>query len=325
MKDNNTIIRLRFVLYIFVIAVFSLHFASLRMSRPQYKLASVGQIALSQSVAPYQYRSLLPVLAKEMHILVPLSWGIKTLEGYRYGFEIVFTFGLFVVFLLYMRSLSYSLLACVLGLFLMSHALIVTYLIPREYPFYFIYDIPGLFFFTGGLLLIQKKNWVLFYLLYPFAVWNRETICFLAIIFIFVNKNVLPNRKIVIHVLTQASIWLAVKGSLMIAYSESVSSLAHGNSWMLNIKNFSTITFYGAMLSSVGYLWIPVLLLWQNVQNVVVRKSLSVVLPFCAAMFIVGNYVEIRIFGELIPLFVVAVVDIVINSEKLRKASYPNC
>lgn len=296
------------------IVAFSLHFASLRMSRPQYEPTTVEKIASGQSMYPYQYRSLLPLLARELHAHLPLKPFVHTVEGYRYGFELCFTVGLFVVFLLYLRSFSYSPPACLCGLILLGHALIVTYLIPRAYPYYFVYDIPGVFFFTGGLWLIQKRRWLPFYLFYPLAVWNRETICFLTLIFILVNHGALPRRRIVGHVLAQLLIWIAVKVALSHAYGKPLSSVAHLTLPALNIEHFRSFDTYVTMCSSVGYLWIPVLLFWKHIGNGAVRRSLLICLPFCAGMFVVGNLVEIRIYGELIPLFVAGVVDILMGS-----------
>jgi hypothetical protein len=301
------------------IAAFALHFSSLRMSRPQYEPTTIEKIASGQSLYPYQYRNFLPLLASALHAQLPANRAIRTVEGYRYVFEIFFTAGLLVVFLLYLRSLGCSDLACVGGLLLLAHALIVTYLIPRAYPYYFVYDVPGVFFFTAGLWAMQRNNRVLFYLLYPLAVWNRETICFLTIVFILVNEGIMPRWKIGLHALAQALVWVAVKTALAQAYGKPLNTFAHLTLPALNIEHFKSFDTYVTMFSAVGYLWLPVLVFWRRIGHRTVKRSLLVCVPFAPAMFVVGNLVEIRIFGELIPLFVAGTVLILMNGRNEGK------
>jgi hypothetical protein len=58
--------------------------------------------------------------------------------------------------------------------------------------------------------------------------------------------------------------------------------------------------------SSMGFLWIPVLFYYRRIKNEFLQRSLWVVFPLFAGMMFVGNIYELRIFGELLPIFLAA-------------------
>jgi len=313
MKKTLNIRRLLTAVLIAATGLFiSLHFADLRMHRPEYRPAGVVKIASGQAKYPYQYRSLLPLAALKIHHLLSEhgSFKLKAKE-YCFVFESLFTYALLISFWFYLVSLGADRLHCLLGEGLLLLALTVTYLVPRQYPIYYLYDIPSLFFFTTGLLLLRRKNWFFFYPVFIFATWNRETTLLLTVAFLFTHRHTLSRQTLTKHVTAQAAIWLAVKTTLLLAYATRIDAVFHNN-FLLNLAYFVTPALYPTLLSAVGYLWLPVVLGWKYLGSWNRSLVLSA-MPFFAAMLFVGNMVEIRIFGELIPVFAAASLEIFIK------------
>jgi hypothetical protein len=58
--------------------------------------------------------------------------------------------------------------------------------------------------------------------------------------------------------------------------------------------------------SIFGFTWIPVLFYHHRIRHDFVKRSLIVTIPFFIGMMFVSNIYELRVFGELIPLFTTA-------------------
>ena len=186
------------------------------------------------------------------------------------------------------------------------------------------YDVPSLMFFCVGVyLVVTGRNW-LYYAMYPIAVLNRETICFLTVFFLVWKWKELRARKgnvssrevlrLAAHGLAQAAIWIGLK--LWLAHK-----------FMGNVYDYPTIVtrprFLGRVelnfhmlvrpqqwpvyLSVFGFL-LPVLWLQRRwIQSEGIYWSCKILLPlWFAGMFCMGLLPEIRVFSELSAVLVPA-------------------
>lgn len=105
----------------------------------------------------------------------------------------------------------------------------------------FPYDVPSLMFFSLGVYLVIGNRLWLYYLMFPIAVFNRETACFLTIFFViwnleqvggggraFARKNLFTLGG---HLLAQAILWLGVKITLahLFVTNQGADSSMHGH------------------------------------------------------------------------------------------------
>jgi len=294
-----------YLLCLSVAAVFSLYFARLRMYRLEYGNATLEMIVNGTAPPTFQYRVLLPWLIgflKE-HSLEPSF--VSTLHGYEFGSELVFTFLLLVTF--------WHLLGCVLrdpfakaaGVLVFGHVLFLTYVAPVHFPFYYIYDLPAVFFFCLGLLLMRKEKWVVYYPLFFIATLNRQTTCFLTVIFFLTGLGKRRLAGLAGHVLCQSLIWAGLTFALGWVYRHNTTELSAGR-LPGNLGVLLSFDYFPVVLSSVGYVWIPALAGWRLIRDDFSRRACLVLPFFLVGAWLTGNLQEIRIYGELIPVFVPA-------------------
>ncbi len=282
-------------------ALYANFFTTVRMTvKTEYEPASLERLMAGTSPAPFQYRMLVPWVigtVQEQHGFPAL---MATAKGYARLVETVFTFGLFVVMWGYLGLFFESRAVKAVGLLLLVHMLNMTYLTPKIFSFYYVYDIPSVFFFTLGLVLIFKKRMMLFYALFIVATINRETSCFMTVIYLLVNWRG-NMRQALLHCGVQAAIWFAIKAMMMSLYP---ATLERGT-LMIILSNWhglmDPISLF-QVVSSLGFLWIFPLLGWRWLEEPFLRKACLVVPLFAGALFFVGNVQEIRIYGEMIPV-----------------------
>jgi hypothetical protein len=156
-----------------------------------------------------------------------------------------------------------------------------------------------------GLILLYKRSLKNYYILFIIATLNRETTCFLTFIFLFTTIGKKSYKTIGFHCLLQFAIWIAIKLWLYQLYSGN-PGLPVENHFTLNIGILANPRNYPLLLSSLGFIWIPVVFYHRAISDVFVRRSILVTFPFMFGMLWVGNLPELRIYGELIPVFLSA-------------------
>ncbi|MDD5550607.1 MAG: hypothetical protein PHS34_04980 [Candidatus Omnitrophica bacterium] len=185
---------------------------------------------------------------------------------------------------------------------------------------------PSILFFTLGLILLYKKDWSKYYILFIVATFNKETACFLTFIYLFTAIGKTKPGKIAFHCFLQLVIWLAIKYFLYRLYAANpgpglfeinnidinVSHLTRNVAWLLNLRNYPIVFF-----KSMGFIWVPTLLGYSLIKDEFIKRSLWVVFPFLGGMMFVANIYELRIYGEIIPLVLTAF--LLITREFFRK------
>ena len=302
-----------YLIFISSALVLSYFFMQMRFSFNQENpAATLAALAKGSAAKPFQYRALIFWIADFFirHKLLPLTF----LYDFFKLTEMLSLFFLVIVFRWYLslffkeKKIS-SLLS--LSIF---YVLPFNFLLPRVLPLYYPYDIPSILFFTLGLGLLYKKNWLLYYPLFVIASLNRETACFLTFVYLFTAYKVEKPAKIACHCLAQLALWLAIKGVLYQLYlhnpGPNVFERCHVGTNIThlstNIAFFMHLRDYPFFFSNFGFIWIPVIFYLKAIREPFVKRALFVFFPFFIGMMYVGNIYEIRIFGELVPLFLTA-------------------
>ena len=191
------------------------------------------------------------------------------------------------------------------------------------------YDVPSLFFFAAGIYLTISHRFIGYYLLFPLAVLNRETACFISVFFVVWEWVRLSMQGVEIkarvlrlspHALAQAAIWLAIKVSLAKAYAQNPTEVGSPSGGLFvtklhyNLHELLKPEQWPFLLSICGFA-LPFLYLqrrWIRCDGIL--YACAIVLPiYFAGMMLVGVIVELRIFTEWIALVTPAIALIVHN------------
>jgi hypothetical protein len=303
--------------------ILSIHAAPYRLLADDFPLGDETPQRLAAGVGstPYQYRVLVPALvrgATELHVIRP---GTQLA-----AFGAIETVALLLLAYAFRRYVSFFIPDRVLA----SVAAMSLYLILPfnyfSYPF-FPYDVPSVLFFTCGLILIYQQRWLWFFPLFAIATVNRETSIFLTVVTMFVLFDRVRPQTLAAIVASQAAIWIAVKAVLWFVYRtnprhETVAGLAVFQ-LKVNAATLVSVPIRSMMtLATWGCLWLPVLLWHRRIRDVSLRRTLWTVPVFLAAMLVVGFVIEMRIYGELLPIVTAAfwVVFLDVAKERLYPA-----
>jgi hypothetical protein len=262
-------------------------------------------VALAAGVAstPYQYRVLVPWLVRgvtELHLIRP--------ESQVALFMALQVVALFLLAIVVRRYLSMFITDQVLT---SVAALSVYAILPFNYfnlPYY-PYDVPSVVFFTLGLILIHDEKWSWFLPLFALATLNRETSIFLAVATAFAWFDRYSWRKLALLIASQGAIWIAIKAALWLLYAQ--------NRWMgyglyeyqlkVNIATLLTFPVKGIIaLATWGCLWLAVVVWYPRLTDGFLKRNLWTVPVFIAGMFFAGFVIELRIYGEVLPIILAA-------------------
>lgn len=283
-----------------VLALFYTEF-TLKSNHP-FGRASPSSLALFEAWMPYQARVLVPAIAR---VVYEVSGA--TFFTIYFGILWASILGLLLAFRSYLArfvpapghaSWSTALLIIV--------PLAWNYSTISPWPVFYPSDIPAILLFQIGLTTLLRNRLFNYYAFFAIACFNRETACFLSFVFLFTRIGVIPTRKLLTHVAAQAALWLAIKITLQIVFSDHEGSvvdvMAQRNLSILKLLvNLCWTQSHTAILTVFGGIYLLIPLAWRD-QPRFLKRSLWVVLPFVGGMSIVGNLDELRIYGELIPI-----------------------
>jgi len=207
----------------------------------------------------------------------------------------------------------------------------VTYVaMANTYRWSYPYDIPSLALFSLAYFFLLKADLLAFFVAFFVASLSRETSLFLILIFICHRWTGIPSfvRRDGINVTLLAAIFVAVRIALFVTYGNNLRETAIGHEPSMvsvipgalfvfqpeNLENLVSPQYWPSMLSVVGWLWLAVLFRWRFLNRSDIRRTLLVVSPvWFLAMLVGGRLTEVRLFGELTLVFVVAVAIILKN------------
>jgi hypothetical protein len=290
--------RLLLLAYLVIVAASAWHFSVMRFRfTSEFKeQAPIVKLLAYEADRPFQYRVLMPVLINA----VPDGL-LSNIRSRLFAFELLATIGLILAFRQWLRRFFDSGGLCSLLSLLIVPALYYNFVFPRNSPLWFPSDIPSVFFFTLGLLLLQERRWRLFFPLYVVATLNRETTCFLTIIYCLVYFEEYRTQSFWLRLLAQASAWLGIKIWLFLLFQENGGQVVYSHI-AENFAFLGTPSAWPWLLSSLGFSGVIAIFGYPYLKDRFVRRALLSLLPFGVGMFLVGRIIELRIYGELVPL-----------------------
>lgn len=295
-----------FAAYLLLVFCASYYFTTLWFEL-NWQLRGVTWDAILNGTAPtpFQYRVLVPWLVRGIVLLGAACGTAVSVPALFFWIECCAVALLVLSFRAYLGLFWRREAACILSMtifLVLPYNLLLDRVLALRYPS----DIPSLLFFTTGLVLLYARSWRLFYPLFVLATLNKETSCFLTVVYVMVWLGREKHARIALHAAAQLLIWFSIKywlgrvylsnpgdGLCLWNYRANVDFIIRPNAWLL-------------FLSNLGYLWIPVLLFWRRIPDFFVRRSAAVIPVFFAGMFLVGNMWELRIYGELTPVVLAA-------------------
>jgi hypothetical protein len=177
---------------------------------------------------PFVYRALLPAAVRTVAEITPqsvkdkfesavqnkrmvsiLGWEKEYLYEYFVALIIMFCcFLAFCIVLRYLIKLFFDFPSFVAELAPVGGLLIL----PVFFKYYsYIYDPATLLLFTLAVILVAKRKFLLFYIIFILATLNKETSILLTGVFFMREFKVMRNRSLVRHLVVQISVWIGVK------------------------------------------------------------------------------------------------------------------
>lgn len=293
---------------------------------------TLAELTAGEGQTPFQYRALVPWIARGLAALGVFDPASASQLHLVYGaFEAIAAFAAVVAFAALLRALSVSrdssfVLAPVL-FYPLFFSIAAGY---QHANLYFSWDTPSIAFFTAGIVAVLRRRWRAYYLVFFVATFNRETTCFLTMIYILLEWEHSSWRTLAQHVVTQFVIWITVKAALVWVYVDNlIFSSGHGVFWLMidsNLRVLSTVPGWFYLLQAMGGIWVVTFLLAPWIREPRLIRALWVAVPFVLGMLVVGIVSEVRIFNELIPLVLAALVLICRNvmRDALARENAPN-
>jgi hypothetical protein len=262
--------------------------------------AAPHKLALGTAATPYQYRVLVPAIARRTATtLTPEDLRRRYLQ-----IDCAFLIVLGFAFRSYLKRFVASPLADVLApaIFVL---LSFNYATQSFYP----YDVPAVVFTTLGLVLIGAGRFGWLYPLFVLATFNRETSLFLVLAMVAIWWDRQPLWKTAAHAIGLLAAWLAIKGYLFELYRANPQTGAglFQSQWKMNAALLLGDPFFAlTALSAWGFLWVPTVLRFNRITAPELRRAVMLVPVFVAGMMFVGVMNETRIYGEMLPIITAA-------------------
>ena len=190
-----------------------------------------------------------------------------------------------------------------------------SYCLLTTHNFRYVYDFPGMGLFACGLFLISRRsNLLLFGAIFLLATLNRETSIFLLILLLasaWFEAGPLEQRRsfrwkriIAVSVLAAGwAAWRIVSARHFAALASEYAPRVHEN------LAYLASPFLRPQIVGIAAYTLPILLVFQSPsRNATVRMWLVVVLLWWVVMMYHGSMIEIRLFGELLPVLTCACV-----------------
>lgn len=175
----------------------------------------------------------------------------------------------------------------------------------------YVYDLPTLFLFTLGLLLMLRRQWRAFLVVYALACLNKETTILLTLVFVihFLRDAWLERARFVRLVLLQLGLFVALKLALSWVFRANPGTFVELHLLDHNLDVLKSFLLKPSFAAEAP--WLGVLLLtfyrWSS-KPAFLRHALWILVPIVAAMPLWGVLGELRVYYEAFPIVALLVV-----------------
>lgn len=183
--------------------------------------------------------------------------------------------------------------------------LAIHYIASREYPFWYAWDMAAVAVFSCGLVLLRERRWPAYYALFALGTFNRETTCFLTFALLFTGWRSEPKSRLLAHCAAQLAIWLAIKAWLRSLFRRQPGDV-YQSVWIENWESLQDPLMWRWYLLAFAGLWLLLPFVRRRIEPVWLRDLVWVVPMFALGMFFAGVWSELRIWGELVPIVLLA-------------------
>lgn len=176
------------------------------------------------------------------------------------------------------------------------------------------YDIPAILFFIIGLYFIKREKFIYFYPFFILGTFNRESIIIILLAFVLSYRSFREIFKVknIVSMFLFIITWLIIKYFLHIEFSSNPAEQIGGNLFLNKVsENIQFLQdllkldkFYIMRIFSFGGIWLFIYTIKDELDDF--SKRMLLIIPvFLLIMFFVGNLQEVRIYSELVPIFII--------------------
>lgn len=176
---------------------------------------------------------------------------------------------------------------------------------------YFTYDYPSLLLFTLGFLLMARRRWVPFYVVFALACLSKETAVLLPFIFLVDARRRGWKWPFVLHLAAQMAVWTTTFVILRMIYGDQPGAfmethlLDYNLPHLLNLSNY--VRFNSIFLPSGLNVFMLAILGFLVVHNwrqkpAFLRSALSMLVPLVGLTLFFGIIDELRDYYESVPV-----------------------
>ncbi len=289
-----------------------------------YKKAMFSEMIYGTAYQPFVNRMLLPSATRLITAALPEAWKHDLIQTAANAPEDSFTHTMMRQAMWEKRYLPEYLVACALmyvalwGYFLALRylcrtmmespawfvdlaGLLALWALPPFFRYYsYVYDFPALFFFTLGLALMAREKWILFFVVFIFSCFNKETTILLTVVFALRQglRGCFPHRTFVTLGALQLALFVGSRVALHRLFDENPGGLVHHHL----VDNLHPTRPY---VISTFMAWLGVALLvargWKDKPEFL-RDASWILWLLLGATFVFGMFNELRDYYEAMPI-----------------------
>lgn len=176
------------------------------------------------------------------------------------------------------------------------------------------YDLTQVAIFAACLWAILSRKRFLFYALFIIGTLNKETTCFLIPVFGLLelhSEGGLPRKWLGVELGVQIALWLQLRYYTAHFYTQHpVYAMIV---WKQNVHFLLNPLHWPTISSVFAFLWIPYLIYFREIGHRGLQSCALVFPLWGAVMFVVGDFLELRIHSEWISYLAVCLILIMTN------------
>lgn len=254
-------------------------------------------VAHSLEARPFVYRVLVPILARMLSKITPLT-AVQAMVIVLILFSVILYYSLKYLYETFAhdgRGSVVSFIGC-LALFV---------ILIQESK---VYDVPTAAFFALCLALLARRKFILFYILFLFASLNRETTFLLSAFFVFYYfQGPISKRHWFLGAAYQALVYVLIR-VLIISYFADLPGAIFVSSLQYSLRVYA-VHYFLTSAYLICLIWILYLTVrrWHQKPSFL-RVAFLVIFPIQVLLhFLLGWPYELRVYAESVPIFSVLI------------------